>query len=123
VGLDFSGGGGGGARFAATVAAAAEGEYGGGAAAKDGDELGGNFPEPKGAGGGGGDFLTNVLLEEVARETAVADDAVDGERPTDAEPGLNARFWEMIFAERIGAGAIRISRISWAGRQAAYTWK
>jgi hypothetical protein len=89
--LGFSGGGGGGARFAATVAAAAEGEYGGGAEAMDGDELGGNFPEPKGAGGGGGDFFI-VPLEEVARETAVADDAVDSERPTDAEPGLNARF-------------------------------
>jgi hypothetical protein len=67
--------------------------------------------------------LTNVLLEEVARETAVADDAVDDERPTDAEPGLNAQFWEIIFAERIGMGAIRISRVEWAGRRAAYTWK
>lgn len=44
--------------------------------------------------------MTIVPLEEVARETAVADDAVDGERPTDAEPGLNARFWEISFAER-----------------------
>jgi hypothetical protein len=43
--------------------------------------------------------LTIAPLEQVARETAVADDAVDGERPTDAEPGLNAQFWEISFAE------------------------
>ena len=79
------------------AAATAEGEYGGGGAACDG---GANvFPEPKGAGGGGGDFLTKALEAEGASETAVAVEAVDGERPRDEDPGLNDRFWERSFAE------------------------